>query len=116
MDSYENVLVGSIAIAVLCISFSTWITLSDLRALVFEAEGSDALVHGGDKSFARAVQQLEHPLRSKRSSAATSSVARSEKQIADSWGQCFVQENTEYAPSPEIEFCASDRKVSHQIV
>eukprot|EP00892_Ulva_mutabilis_P011770 jgi/Ulvmu1/8966/UM005_0057.1 len=97
MENYENVLVGTIAVAILCISFSTWVTLSDLRAVVFEGEGDDGLVHGSDRSFAQAIQTIDRPLHRQKSASATRSAnVRTDKQLAESWGQCYVQEHTDH--------------------
>lgn len=95
MESYENVLIGALAVAVLCISFSTWITLSDLRSVVFEAEGRDG--RGPDLSFAsRAIGHIEHPLQKHTALTGSGPGARSQAELAESWGQCYVQNHTEY--------------------
>lgn len=68
MEQLETVFITTVVVAVICISFSTWITLSDLRAVVFE---NDALrpVHvpipgGAFHSFAHhAAEHLPHAIR-----------------------------------------------------
>jgi hypothetical protein len=39
MDMFEIVFISTIVVSILCISFSTWMTLSDLRAAMLEEEG-----------------------------------------------------------------------------
>jgi len=99
MESYENVLIGTLAVAVLCISFSTWVTLSDLRSVVFEAEGRDGAGRSTDLSFAsRAIGHIEHPLQKHTALTISGPGARSQAELAESWGQCYAQNHTECVP------------------
>lgn len=100
MESYENILIGTIAVAILCISFSTWITLSDLRSVVSEPGGKYASGRGSDLSFtSRAIEHIENPLlKHQKHTAFGAGSTRSEAQLAKSWGQCYVQNHTECVP------------------
>jgi hypothetical protein len=68
MEQLEIVFLTTVVVAVLCISFSTWVTLSDLRAAVFESAASQPAhvqVQGGAlQSFAHhAAEHLPHGIR-----------------------------------------------------
>ena len=72
MEQLEIVFLTTIVVAVLCISFSTWVTLSDLRSTVFESEAfslQSAAQHGpvpggALQSFAHhAAEHLPHGIK-----------------------------------------------------
>jgi hypothetical protein len=68
MEQLEIVFLTTVVVAMLCISFSTWVTLSDLRAVVFESDTvrpQNVYVPGGAlHSFAHhAAEHLPHGIR-----------------------------------------------------
>lgn len=96
MESSENILIGVVAVSILCISFSTWITLSDLRAVVVDAEGQHASGWVTDQTFAsRAIEHIEHPLYKSLGQGEAIVSSRTDAQLIESWGQCYVQNHTE---------------------
>jgi hypothetical protein len=66
MEPLEIVFISTVLVAVVCITFSTWRTLTDLRSTVFETEElSSSPQHGGAwHSFAsHAAEHLPHGIR-----------------------------------------------------
>lgn len=65
MDKLYVVILGTVALAVACISFSTWTTVGDLRQIVRAAEathphGGAAEHHDWHEFASRAMGHIEH--------------------------------------------------------